>query len=404
MNSTTCTVDTSLFMGQLHSKDRPSFFIPGITGRARCLSSKSKSESSLSGRSVLIDLVDFRARTLRSSSRSAPESSSPTNQHNVVVLVVDNNMTREIQNYTNNDDINNNDDDNNDGETIEMAQSIHDSVLATIMEKPCIQQCTNYRFNKSDSLLDLFPLSSLTTSHSLPVIDSLDVPRLPRKSSRKTKGTITSLPGPLTPESQKKIHNTMIQSTSATVPKKSMDSDQRIKSKPNPLLSPNPSPTAVAIPHTDFDRQLPSYELRSLECAMSPSQKPRSTTFLPHHLLPTTPTINPCFQPFDADDSLPRSWSVPPPPPLLGGNEWRDHDVSQSKSKSTLQNTVPTSHDESSLTKKEQVAMVHNIVKTNKVKGEKTKKSTKQDTKLKRKSTSKKSSKNSNSTLAIVSH
>lgn len=384
MNSMSSTVDSSL-LGQLHSKDRPSFFIPGITGRARCLSTKSKSEPLLLGRSVFVDLEDFRARKLRSSCQSAPSYSS------LQVVYNDNYNNNSIQELI---------DDDNDGKTMEMAQLIHDSVLDTIMEtryeKECRTKCSSYTGNKSDTLLNLLPLSSLT-NHSFQAIYSLEETRDGRKSSHKTKETITSLSEPLIPESQN-ILTPMIKYDDSA---KSTDSDssKRNKSKVvkgKPLLSAVPSPTGVAVKHAAFDMHQPSCEFGSLEFALSPSQKPRSS-FLPQHLL-LTPTSNSCcFQPFDADDALPGSWIVPPPPPLLGGDEWEG----DGQVKSIRQNSVPKTDDTQSK-KKEQVVVL-DTVKTIKIKEGKTKKPSKRDTKLKRKTSSKKSSKDP-SNLAIVTH
>ena len=262
----TSSVDSTISC-KLHCKDRPNFFIPGITGRARCLSESSiktqgkPQPTNLAGTNILIDLARFREQKERSSSRSAPERlTSPTASSAGLV-----------------------DEDAGDGfdANIDAAQALHDHILGKIKE------ARNKKAMEGRKILDAYLLSK---SNSLMDVSPLRHDDPPKQEKSKTKKT--SREAPISPMVDKSISR---------------------RSR-----SPKPSPRASNVNLFDISCHSADYA-RSLEAAslypLSPSQKPRNS-FLPQHLLSPQQTKS-CFQPFGADDVLPGFSDLPPPPPLL---------------------------------------------------------------------------------------
>ena len=330
-------------------QDRPSFFIPGITGKARCLSTsnstrttttrrssksataritksaseshcmndrstsasttrfeadspyiKTQSDSALSHKTLL----EFRAQRRKSSSRSAPDRLSTTNV---------------------------------DDDVLDVAQQLHECILGTILEKHNrLLERNASVWHKNSSLLDFpltfNPLDSNRYDTMRAASSATTATKTFATTATKTSATTATKTSATTATKTSATTATKTSPTTATNTSASPGKPKRRKSTKVPSIKTSPatpratksslkkktkeSPTAVHQIHEQEQHQ-------QQQGKKEPKAPSSSHTFLPQYLLnDKNNSSSTSFQPFDMDDAfiLPLVDNFPPPPPLLGSN------------------------------------------------------------------------------------
>jgi len=326
---------------KLHCEDRPSFFIPGITGKARCLSNcncnsnnkcsnnnnnkvntTTNTKANITIRNIAIDLQQLRQRKLRGSSRSAPDRGAATGTTTTTSSCknVCNSIVAQEQVFSKDD------------ETMGIALSIYDSIML------------NRNATKRSSILGLDNQVSRLSTVSEPLQQAPKVPKQQKQTRKKIKATTTTTTTSTTsldfgtatlPEQPTTTrHDDVAFLCSVTYPGTPTSTTKSMKHM-YPLSSNNlPSPMGV------LDLELQTMSLQS------PTMKSPCSSFLPHHLLYNHSTPCSPFQPFGADDDIVwnQEMTTMQPPPLLGSGGSSSSRKEKKAKKGTAKKQKPKSN------------------------------------------------------------